>query len=426
MEILVIKKITSSLWSILEYGWSPLLTFLSTPYFLHSLGADAFGYWMLLITTVGFGSILNAGNATAIIKIVSSLNNSREKENIGDVVSSSLTMALIGGGVLAGITVALFGFAGEVLFAKMGNSQLLFTTGVFAAFLAWIEQVDVVFSSTLKGTEQFKKAAIVEVISKTMQIFGTILAVYLWKTVTALYVAILIVALIRLSLKFSLVITSLSIALIRPSFIKTQDIFAYAKWGWLQGVGGLLFGVSDRMLVGSILGAASLSHYSMATQLASQIHALSAAGLSIIFPKVSRELKENHEFSLLRITKISMIGNLLATSLMATGLLIFGKKILILWVGLESANATYEVFWYLIIAYWLMAINVVPYYILLALGKIRFVALSNFFAGIVTLIGMYVLIDYYGLRGVGMGQIVYGTVTLVNFISLYRYFKSGN
>ena len=48
--------------------------------------------------------------------------------------------------------------------------------------------------------------------------------------------------------------------------------------------------MASRMLVGSLLGASSLTYYSIAAQLAMQVHAASAAGLSVIFPKISRKL----------------------------------------------------------------------------------------------------------------------------------------
>jgi O-antigen/teichoic acid export membrane protein len=224
--------------------------------------------------------------------------------------------------------------------------------------------------------------------------------------------------------KFLIACRVLGVSSLRPSFANAPVMLHYAKWGWLQGVGGLLFGIADKLLVGSVLGAASLAHYSIATQLAQQIHSLSAAGLSVIFPKVSRKLEGDANFSLWRITKLTLVGNFLASSFLALGLLIFGKKILTLWLGASEAAVSADVLWYLTFAYWLLAINVAPHFILLGIGRVRFVALSNILAGVASLIIMYVLVQQHGMVGVGVARVIYGVIILVNFVSLLDYIWS--
>jgi O-antigen/teichoic acid export membrane protein len=415
------RKLLAPAWAILEYGWYPLMVFITTPYFLHTLGAEGFGYWMLLTATVGFGSFLNVGTGAATIKQVSASYGRADEESVGKVVRASLAIALMGGGILAAIIVLVFGAAGNALFAKMGDQSLVLLTGSIAALLAVIEQIDNVFASALKGAEHFGRAARIEMVSKTAQILAAVLAVFLWGGVAALYAALVLVAVVRLVAKSWLVTRLLGVSSLRPSFANLPDTLNYAKWGWIQGVGGLFFGIADRMLVGSFMGAASLAHYSVATQLAQQIHALSAAGLSVIFPKVSRKLEGDANFSLSRITKLMMAGNFLASSILALGLLIFGRKILTLWLGEAEAEASTGVLLYLTVAYWLLAINVVPHFILLGVGKIRIVAISNLAAGLVSLFVMYMLIQHYGLVGVGIARIAYGAITLVTLVSLFEY-----
>jgi O-antigen/teichoic acid export membrane protein len=415
------RKLLASAWAILEYGWYPLMVFITTPYFLHTLGAERFGYWMLLTATVGFGSFLNVGTGAATIKQVSASYGRADRESVGNVVRASLAIALIGGGALATIIVLVFGAAGGLLFAKMGDQSLVLLTGSVAALLAVIEQVDNVFASALKGAERFGHAARIEIVSKTAQILAALLAVFMWGGLAALYAALVVVAMMRLVAKSWLVIRLLGVSSLRPSFANVPDTLHFAKWGWVQGVGGLFFGIADRMLIGSFMGAASLAHYSVATQLAQQIHALSAAGFSVIFPKISRKLEGDANFSLSRITKLTMAGNFLASGILALGLLIFGRQVLTLWLGEAAAEASTDVLWYLTVAYWLLAMNVVPHFILLGAGRIRFVAMSNLVAGVVSLSAMYLLVLHYGLVGVGIARIAYGAITLVTFVALFEY-----
>jgi O-antigen/teichoic acid export membrane protein len=209
---------------------------------------------------------------------------------------------------------------------------------------------------------------------------------------------------------------------LRPSLAGAAEILHFAKWGWLQGVGGVLFGVADRMLVGSLLGAASLAYYSIASQLAMQVHAASAAGLSVIFPKVSRKLESSDGFSLLRVTKLALAGNLLLSSFLALVLILFGPQILRFWIGADSAGPTSQILLWLVAAYWVLALNVVPYYILLGMGRIRFVGLTVLAAGIVAVVAMYVAIIGVGLPGTPTGRVVYALLSLVLVFPLARHF----
>lgn len=419
-------KLSSPAWAMLEYGWYPLLVFIATPYLLYTLGPEKYGHWMLLTATVGFGTVLNIGTGAATIKQISSDRGLASGGNVEGVVRISLAIALVGGCLMAVLILGVFWLAGDVLFEKMGDRSLVHLTGTVSGLLVWIEQIDNVFASALKGAERFGRAARVEIASKTVQILAAVLVVAVWGSVAALYVALTLVAVVRLVAKVWMVRGSLAVLSLRPSFSNAAHILHYAKWGWLQGAGGLFFGIADRMLVGSLLGAASLAHYSVATQLAQQIHAIPAAGLSVIFPKVSRKLEGEANFSLCRITRLAMVGNFFASGALALTLLIFGRQILSLWLGEALDESSVDVLWYLTIAYWFLAINIVPHYILLGVGRFRFVAMSNLVAGMISLIAMFVLAHSHGLMGVRVARIVYGVITLVNFLPLIEFLRSAH
>jgi O-antigen/teichoic acid export membrane protein len=373
---------------------------------------------MLLTATVGLGAVLNVGTGAATIKQISSSLGRTAGRDVEHAVRSSLAIAVAGGGLLATLIFAAFWFTGDALFQKMGDQSLVRLTGAVAALLCWIEQIDNVFASALKGGEQFGPAARIEIGSKTVQIFGAVCAVLIWESLEALYVSLVLSTMVRLLAKSWASRRTLALTSFQPDFTNLTDILQYAKWGWLQGAGGLLFGIADRMLVGSFLGAPSLAHYSVATQLAQQIHALSAAGLSVIFPNVSRKLAQDADFSLKRIAVLTVAGNVITSGILALGLLIFGRTILKLWLGEAEAEATAELLWYLTIAYWFLAINVAPHFILLAVGRMRFVAMSNLTAGLVSLATMFALAQSYGLTGIALARIVYGMIILVNCLPL--------
>jgi O-antigen/teichoic acid export membrane protein len=408
----MLKRLVSPVWAVLEYGWYPLVLFATTPWFLHRLGAEQYGYWMLLTATVGFGSALNAGTGAATIKAVSA--GIGRGEHTEARVRASFGIAMLGGGALSLLVLAVYWFGGGRLLGQMGsNESLLRLTAAAAAVLLWLEQVDNVASSAMKGAERFGHAARVEILGKTAQIALAILATWYSPTPGALYLALIAGAVLRLAAKLKTARQLLGIRRLTPSLHGANDVLHFARWGWLQGIGAVLFGVADRLVVGSLLGATSLAYYAIASQLAMQVHAISAAGLSVIFPLVSRRLEERDHVRMWPLARLTILGNLALSTVLAAALLLIAPLILEPWVGAEAAKVVRRLLPWLTGAYWLLALNVAPFYMLLGMGRIRFAGITVLTAGAIGTIAMYLAISGFGLIGAPAGRGTYAAVSLV-------------
>lgn len=413
----MLKRLISPAWAVLEYGWYPLLLFVTTPWFLERLGTERYGYWMLLTATVGFGGALNAGTGAATIKAVSTSFGRGESSE--DPVRASLSIAMIGGGGLAILILLPYWFGGSLFLGLMGDdTELVRLTGLAAAVLLWLEQLDNVASSAMKGAERFGHAARLEIIGKGIQIGLALLVTWRWPTLAALYAALIAGAVVRLTAKFITAKRLLRIPRLTPCLRGMASVLHFARWGWLQGIGSVLFGVADRMIVGSLLGATSLAYYSIASQLAMQVHAISAAGLSVIFPLVSRRLERQQKVQLWPMAKLTMVGNLVLSTALAGLLLIVGPFILEPWVGKDAATVIGHLLPWLVGVYWLLAINVAPFYILLGMGQVRFVGLTVLGAGIAGVAAMYWSISHFDLAGAPAGRGVYALVSLALLLPL--------
>lgn len=416
----MLKRIAIAGWLGLEYGWYPLLVFLTTPYFLAKLGVENYGHWMLLNSFVGLGVILNAGTSVAVIKQMSEQIGRAAHADVQNTFRSSLAIAIGGGGVLATLILLLVGVFGGVIFNKMGSNSAIHMMAVTAAVLIWIEQIDNVGSSALKGAERFGISARVEVLAKTVQVGLALLTVIYVGSLTALYIALIITAVARLALKLLIIRSALGIRNVKPSFKGVGSVLLMARWGWLQGVGSILFGITDRFLVGSILGATSLAHYSLASQLAQQSHGLTAAIMSSVFPVVSRRLAADSTSSLKRIYRYSIASSLLISGVIVTILLTLGDRILVLWLGHNTAASVSPILKILTVAYGVLALNISPNYLLLGMGKIREVAIINLASGCVMLGCMVFLVQPYGIQGVGIARILYGLVAAGALIFIFH------
>lgn len=405
---------------MLEYGCYPLLLLVATPWFLNRLGVEEYGHWMLLTATVAFGGAVNTGTGSATIKVVSAGIGRAAKSEIQWAIRTALGVSIVSGACLAVLVFVVFRYAGGVLFSRMGDPSLVIMTGMAAALLIWIEQLDNVFSSAMKGAEYFGHAARVEIASKTIQIISAALVLISWPGLKALYFVLIVMALLRLFVKAIIAQSLLKLPSLRPSLVDAGSILEFAKWGWLQGIGGVFFGVADRILVGSYFGAANLAYYSIASQLAMQIHAATAAGLGVVFPMISRKLEERNQFSLEDAVKRIAIANFAFSSALAVGLLLFNKGLLELWLGVGQSAPVTQILPHLVVAYWLLALNVTPHYILLSVGRFRFVSLTNISAGLMFIISAYIFAERYGVVGLASARSIYGLVIMINIIPFIR------
>jgi O-antigen/teichoic acid export membrane protein len=412
------SKLTNSAWAILEYVWNPALLLICTPLFLKALGSERYGLWMLLVATVGFGAILNAGTGAATIKHVSAQMGESNSHQLQPVIQGSLAIATTGGGLLALIIVCTFWFGDDFFFRRMGDRHLLHITGLAAGLLAWLEQIDNVFASALRGSENYGLAAKTEIGAKSLQMLVLALSLLVGAGLTAVYVIIFIVTLARLGAKWSVACRVLKVSKAYPRFVHVRELLQFSKWAWIQGLGGTVFNSSDRFVVASLLGATSLAQYAVVTQLVMQIHGLTAAGVSVVFPMISRKRALNPSLSVARATARIFLANAALSTSIAVAVLVFGKLILQLWLGAQMPANAGILLDYLVIAYWLLALNITPYYVLLGLGQVRIIAIWVFIGGAAGLIPMIYGISRFGLTGAGAGKLIYAIATLMLFVPM--------
>ena len=88
----------------------PFLMLIATPFFIHKLGPEHYGIWMLvnsIITSIG---IFNVGIGDATIKFVSKYKAFEDNANLNRIVNTgfSINLIIIIVTILAGLAVSYF------------------------------------------------------------------------------------------------------------------------------------------------------------------------------------------------------------------------------------------------------------------------------------------------------------------------------
>ena len=184
-----------------------------------------------------------------------------------------------------------------------------------------------------------------------------------------------------------------------------------ASWGWGARCRGVFFGIADRLIVGAMLGPKALALYAVAVQLTQQRHAISAAGASVLLPRLSLRSAEETSDSGARAAWTVFLWMACAIVLTAVLLATFGREVLNVWLRMSVSLETVQLFRQLTLASAILAMNVVPHFALLARSRVRRVAVSNIGAGAISCALMLWLTPVVGIDAIGYAKIAFGLIT---------------
>lgn len=303
-----LRHIKKPAWALVENVTYPVLMLLATPMLLAALGPEEFGLSALAIAILALVGPTSLGLGTATVKFVSSHRGRGQMDESILVVQRTLALSMLTAATVLGLGLALADVVAYRLFPSMGDADRVALVLRLAAGVLAIGQVDIVFTSALRGCERFDVTARLEVGFRLASItLSVALAVLFHSTIIMLWGA-LALAVIVCCVKGYIVSRVLCGPVWRPTLkgALNGSLLQFAGWSWIQSNAGAIFQILDRIIVGSVLGAATLASYTVCTQLAQQVHALPAAALATLFPLISRKLGAGQTRDVRRIENFSI------------------------------------------------------------------------------------------------------------------------
>ena len=415
----MLKYLKYSSWGIAEYLAYPILMFIVTPFFLKQLGDAQYGQWMFLMAFTGIGGVAGLGMGSATIREISVLRGKNDLANAAKVVCVAYAVTLLSSLLLVLILFIVAYFFGNQLFGKMGSAEEIKTIFFFAALLITVEQVDTIYTGVIRGMERFDIAAQTEILSKLIIVLFSALVAWQSHKLQILLIVSATLTILRTSLKAYLAGSLLGTKLFLPRWDLpiAKRVLQFGKWTWLQYIGSALFATADRLIIGSSLGANALAQYSVCLQLAQQIHTIPSAAAGFIFPLISRKIAEQDQ----DIKRFSLSATVISSAMslaIAAPIIYFSKEILTLWVGATMAAQAAYILVGLSISFVILAVNIVPHFVLLGCNNARFIAISNLIAGVASILASLMLIPTIGVTGAIYARTVYGFITLSNLFGM--------
>jgi O-antigen/teichoic acid export membrane protein len=414
---------SNAAFGVIEYLCQPLWAVLSAPYLVPRLGLDQYGIWMLVSAFAGTVGILHVGLGDATIKYVSAYRGRNDAAGVARIVSGTLALSLLFGG-LSALTLFFAApfFVGHVFKIHPANYREAVQAIQLGALVLWIQCVYQVFANTLKAHEQYGPPTKIAVFTKSAVMIAAIVLVALGHGVVSILVATAVIWLLGTICQAIAMRPFVSGDWLWPSLDRAawRELLGFGSYSWMQNTAGVVFSQADRLLVAAVLGTAPLTYYVLCVQVAQQIHGLVAAAFGFLFPHISSKHEAGNRNGIRRAFKLAVMVNIGLSVCLTLPLVVAGRRLLTLWMGPQFAAQSHVVLVVLAIGFCALSVNVAPHFTLLGLGQVRFVSFTNVVGGLLSLAGAALLISPLGLIGVAAGRLFYGPAISINYLKVAK------
>lgn len=398
---------------------------LTVPPLLARIGPERFGLLALAWGLIGYASGLDLGLGRALTQRVAGLRGAGQEHDVPDVLATAGRITLIAGlcfGVLVLLAVPA-GAAGWVHAAGTPRSEI--TAAVLLLALALPAQA---MSATYRGLNEaylnFRGISLLRAGLGVVNFAGPWLVSHFtphlgWLVLPLVASRLLSLAIYR-ALAWRCVRQGGATAPGRYRPRTGRELFAFGRWVTVSSIISPMLVQADRFTIGALVSAAAVSAYVLPYEVVVQSLVLTGAVSSVMFPGLSRLLREDplgwrHYF-------ITWLGRVAALMALVCGLLaLLLPWLLRAWIGPQLQPVSVAVGQILCLGVFANALGTLFYALLHASGRADITARLHVVELPVFLLLLAGLIQEYGLRGAAWAW----TLRMVADAALLAWFALG-
>ncbi|HEY1578311.1 MAG TPA: WecB/TagA/CpsF family glycosyltransferase [Terracidiphilus sp.] len=422
------RQIFNSVFGLLDYAAYPIGMLAVAPIVLRRLGTAQYGIWTIALAAVSIGSIIASGFGDANLQQVATQRGRGRWDDLIRIVRSALGIHLILG---CALTIALW-FLAPLLAGRLTVADPILTKTCLyciriAAPLIFIRSVETVCVSTQRAFERYGTAVKISVAGRLLGLAaGALLASYSYD-VSSMMTAIFVLAAMALAVQLIQLKKLLRVKSLAPAFepTVTKDLLHFGVFTWILAATGVVFSQCDRLIGGASLGASSVVAYALCAQIAQPVYGLTAAGLHFLFPYIAVR-RVNQTSSALRKTVLrAVLLNWLLVSTGAGLLFIFSRELLRLLATDALAQICAPIFPAVLASSALLALTVSGNYAMVALGRVRPVAVINIGAAVAMGFVVAWLLPGTGIWAIIGARMAFASIASLVYIPLIQMLRIG-
>jgi O-antigen/teichoic acid export membrane protein len=373
------------------------VSLVTVPLYIHAIGAARYGVVTLTWILLGYMGVLDFGLSRAAANALGRLGTASSRER-GPVLVTTLYLNLLFGLIVSAL---LYGVGGAFLWRWFPLSGDLAQEAV-AAFPWMVPMLPLSLLSgvaigALDSRERFLLSTALGCCGVILGQVLPLVCVMIWgPSLTVIIPALMLVRSGVLAAMLAIVFSvEWPIRSALPDLVWARKLFGYGAWVSVTSVISPVLDTFDQMIIGRMLGVASVAHYAVPMNLAIRSQVLAQALARTLFPRLSREAIETGRYLTGRaaLSLIYVFGAVCGPAIVLIG------PFLDLWVGREFAEASTTVAQILMLGAWMNGVALLPYNQLQAQGRPDVTAYLHMVEIAPFLFCLWLFIQHAGLPG---------------------------
>lgn len=367
------------------------------PIYLHFLGYDRYGLWLVLTTVLSFAQLGNLGISKAVMKLVAEEYGRGDVEGIQRCVTTALSLLFLSGMIVLGIImvfknqiIAAFRLTGEN--AEM-ISLLLPYIGCLSIYVFMVQALNAVPS----GLGRIDLANYIQSLGRIVAVTIASILLYTGRGIESLLIGN---AISYVFIHIASLICIYRIVHIRILQLKNLDIQRGKNILRFGGavIGGSLMNMMlspfNKLMLSRYAGVSSIPIYEIAFRGSMEVRSLVEAGFRALMPEISRigaKMTSEAKERIVAINKQSFKLILFAGAFLFALVFIFAGVLLRVWLGDKFVEILPYTLRILLVASFASLIGVPAYYTHMGQGRVYHCFISHI---ILSLINVVVVIAY--------------------------------
>ena len=393
------------------------------PFYLHFLGYEKYGVWLVLTTVLSFASLGNLGIGTAVMKLVAEEYGRKNIQGVQSYITTATVMLLLSGTIILLILLILRHPIVASFKLNPENAQMVLWLLPYIGVLCIYSFLIQVFEATLSGLGRMDWANYIRTFSHAIQVIisGFLLAagqgiigMLIGSIISCIIIHILAVLCIRKIIRFNL----LNTATINATSLKIM-----IKFGGTVFSGTLismLLNPFNKLMLSRYAGVATLPVYEIAFTGAMYVRSLIEAGMRALLPEISRissNLTHQAKAQMQNIYERSLNLILKYGTLIYALLLLFAPFIFQIWFGQRYIETMHTAFQLMLVGTYLSLLCVPAYYTLLGANKVNTCLVSHIIQSVINFMLIITIVIFSDKLDVN--QVVLATALGMGLSALY-------
>jgi len=385
-----------------------VVTLLTLPYIVRSLGSDSYGVLVLITSIVGYFSVLDLNVTAGSIKFVAEHHATGNLRARNQTIVSGLGLyAAIG---LAGCLLILY-FCNYLIINTFSVPEALRTVSGDALRLAaagfFFGQIQVYLQSVPQAIRRYDWTASVESAFGIIVPLGTVAVLWLGYGLYEVMIVRVIASMVNVAI-LACVIRRL-LPDLRFEWPKQSGFLVLARfsgYSYLSRLASVAYAQGDKLIIGATLSMTALAQYAVPFMLVNRLYALTFRLGAVLFPVASALHAAESPGRLKQIYLYGVRYTLFFNSVIASLLAVLSRELLHYWMGPEIAIASTQILALLAIAALLDSISNVPSLVNDGVGHPRVTGLFAVARASMGLGLTFVLASRLGVVGAAYAQLI--------------------